>query len=372
MFDKPVYVTQPSLPSFEDYASSLKNIWESKVLTNNGEYHQELEGKLAKKLMVGNLSLFNNGTSALLAALKVFDLEGEVITTPYTFVATTHAILWNGLTPVFVDIDPSNFAIDANKIEAAITPRTTAIVAVHCYGFPCDVDALATIAKKHNLKLIFDAAHAFNVQLDGSSVLNYGDISILSFHATKVFNTFEGGATVSSNKEMKSKVDKLKNFGIVNEVEVESLGINGKMSEVNAALGLLQINRIEDENEKRKVIYNYYLSELSSVSGIKTFPISSNVEANYGYFPVLIDPSFKVSRDELYEQLKSYNIFSRRYFYPLISNLPMYKGMDSAKPGNLPVANSLAEQILCLPIFSDLSLESAEKIVRAIKKIAGV
>ncbi len=357
------------MPSLEEFNEYLSKIWDSKVLTNNGPFHKELEERLVDFLGVDYLSLFNNGTSALLTALQSMELEGEVITTPYTFVATTHALVWNNLKPVFVDIDENTFNIDVDKIEKAITPHTSAILAVHCYGFPCDVERIEALAKKHNLKVIYDAAHAFDVKLASRSLLKYGDLSILSFHATKVFNTFEGGAVISPNNEDKKLIDKLKNFGIVDEVTIDEVGSNGKMSEINAAMGLLQLEKFNQENLSRKRAYECYLDLLSEVQGIRTFNIASNVESNYGYFPVLVEDSFGVSRDELYERLKSFNIFSRRYFYPLISNLPMYRNLESSASSNLPIANQIVSRVLCLPIFADLKLEEVSSIVEAIKSI---
>ena len=320
-------------------------------------------------LGVWHISVFTNGTIALVTALQALEIRGEVITTPYSFVATYHSLLWNGITPVFVDIVPETLNIDPQKIEAAITPETTAILAVHCYGHPCDVDAIQKIADKHNLQIIYDAAHAFGVRCHCGSVLNHGDMSVLSMHATKVFNTFEGGAIICPDAESKARIDQLKNFGHAGEIEVVAPGINGKLSEFNAALGLLQLEYIDEAIAKRKAIDETYRRRLSEVTGIQCLQDSGELVANYAYFPILVDDSYFLSRDALYDHLKTKGIHPRRYFYPLISEFPMYLGLPSANPERLPLAINAASQVLCLPIYPDLSLDTVETICRL---IAGV
>jgi len=365
---KPIYVTQPSLPQLSEFNVYLEKIWGNKILTNCGEMHQALEKELCEYLGVEYISLFNNGTIALLTALQALDVKGEVITTPYSFVATAHSLLWNGITPVFVDIDSSSMNMNPANIEAAITPATTAIMPVHCYGNACDVAGIDRIAKKHDLKVIYDAAHAFAVNdHEGSSLLNYGDLSVLSFHATKVFNTFEGGAIVCQSAAMKKKIDQLKNFGFVDEVTVVAPGINGKMSEVNAAFGLLQLKTIDAVLARRKQVSEYYRAELAAIPGIKLAGGDDFERSNNSYFPILVTEEFPVSRDGLYEQFKEANIFSRRYFYPLISDFPMYKHLRSSADANLPVAKYMAEQVLCLPIHAELTGEDLLRVVTVIK-----
>lgn len=368
MNSKPIYVTQPSLPQLSEFNVYLEKIWGNKILTNCGEMHQALEKELCEYLGVEYISLFNNGTIALLTALQALDVKGEVITTPYSFVATAHSLLWNGITPVFVDIDSSSMNMNPANIEAAITPATTAIMPVHCYGNACDVAGIDRIAKKHDLKVIYDAAHAFAVNdHEGSSLLNYGDLSVLSFHATKVFNTFEGGAIVCQSAAMKKKIDQLKNFGFVDEVTVVAPGINGKMSEVNAAFGLLQLKTIDAVLARRKQVSEYYRAELAAIPGIKLAGGDDFERSNNSYFPILVTEEFPVSRDGLYEQFKEANIFSRRYFYPLISDFPMYKHLRSSADANLPVAKYMAEQVLCLPIHAELTGEDLLRVVAVIK-----
>ncbi|MDP6095045.1 MAG: DegT/DnrJ/EryC1/StrS family aminotransferase [Gammaproteobacteria bacterium] len=359
---QPIFVTRPSLPPLEDLIPYLEQIWESKVLTNNGPFHRQLEDALCKYLDVPHISLFSNGTIALITALKVLDIQGEVITTPYSFVATAHSLLWNGITPVFVDIDPVTLNLDPGKIEAAITPRTTAIMPVHVYGHPCDVDAIEASAKKHKLKVIYDAAHAFGVESHCGSMFNHGDLSVLSFHATKVFNTFEGGAIICKDPHMKARIDKLKNFGYAGEVNVADVGINGKMSEFNAALGLLQLERIDELIGKRKQVDLAYRKGLYGVKGVHYLNNMDERLANYGYFPLLINHDYPISRDDLYDRMKVNGIHPRRYFYPLISNFPMYSGLPSSAPDNLIVATKVAKQVLCLPIYPDLAMEMIEEI----------
>ena len=359
----PIFVTQPYLPSLSEFVPYLEKIWDSHVLTNGGPMHQQLERALGEYLGVEHIALFNNGTVALLTALQALRISGEVITTPYSFVATAHSLLWNGLKPVFVDIDPVTLNMDPAKIEAAITPQTTAIMPVHCYGTPCDVDAIQKIADIYNLKVIYDAAHAFGVCRDDGSILRHGDLSVLSFHATKVFNTFEGGAIVCPDVKTKQRIDQLKNFGFVDEVTVVAPGINGKMSEINAAFGLLQLQHMNKVMARRREIDARYRQGLKSIKGLQVVDECSATTANYSYFPVLINGDYPISRDALYQCLKDHGVFARRYFYPLISEFPMYRGLPSAKPSNLPVATDIANRVLCLPIYPALSDLDVTRIV---------
>ena len=359
----PIFVTQPYLPSLSEFVPYLEKIWDSHVLTNGGPMHQQLERALGEYLGVEHIALFNNGTVALLTALQALRISGEVITTPYSFVATAHSLLWNGLKPVFVDIDPVTLNMDPAKIEAAITPQTTAIMPVHCYGTPCDVDAIQKIADIYNLKVIYDAAHAFGVCRDDGSILRHGDLSVLSFHATKVFNTFEGGAIVCPDVKTKQRIDQLKNFGFVDEVTVVAPGINGKMSEINAAFGLLQLQHMNKVMARRREIDARYRQGLKSIKGLQVVDESSATTANYSYFPILINGDYPISRDALYQCLKDHGVFARRYFYPLISEFPMYRGLPSAKPSNLPVATDIANKVLCLPIYPALSDLDVERVI---------
>lgn len=368
MSNKPVYVTQPYLPPLEEFVPYMEQIWNNKILTNGGPMHQELENALCEYLGVKHIALFNNGTIALLTALQALRITGEVITTPYSFVATAHSLLWNGLKPVFVDIDPNTLNIDPSKIEAAITPQTTAIMPVHCYGNPCDVKAIQAIADNYNLRVVYDAAHAFGVQDTGGSILRYGDLSVLSFHATKVFNTFEGGAIICPDAKTKLRIDRLKNFGFVDETTVVAPGINGKMSEINAAFGLLQLKHIDQAMARRKEIDTFYRQQFKEVNGITVVEPSGQEVANYSYFPILVEPEYPLSRDELYQKLKDNNVFARRYFYPLISEFPMYRGMTSAKRDNLPIANSVSEHVICLPIYPALTEYDLNLVVDVIKR----
>lgn len=367
MTNKTIPVTQPFLPELSEFVPYLEQIWDNRWLTNNGPFHQELEAKLAEYLGVEHVSLFNNATIALITALQAMRIHGEVITTPYSFVATTHSIMWNGLEPVFVDIDPTTFNIDPTKIEAAITPRTTAIMPVHCYSNPCDVEAIQKIADNYGLKVIYDAAHAFGVNYKGESLLKWGDLSILSFHATKVFNTFEGGAIISPDAKTKQRIDRLKNFGIADELTVTAPGINGKMSEINAAFGLVQLKHIDDAMAQRQAVDSRYRSELAEVTGITLYQHDINANSNFSYFPILVEAEYPLNRDELYEKLKANGILSRRYFYPLISNMPMYRGLPSADTAHLLQANALAEKVLCLPIFNELTVEQQLQVIALIK-----
>jgi len=367
MSDNPIFVTQPYLPPLEEFIPYLEKIWDSKTLTNGGPMHQKLEQALSEYLGVEHIALFNNGTIALLTALQALRITGEVITTPYSFVATAHSILWNGLTPVFVDIDPNTLNMDPANIEAAITSRTSAVMPVHCYGNPCDVAAIQRIADNYNLRVIYDAAPAFGVEDAGGSVLRHGDLSVLSFHATKVFNTFEGGAIICPDAKTKKHINNLKNFGIVDEVTVVASGINGKMSEVNAAFGLLQLKHIDSIMARRKTIANLYKGQLSDVKGIDIIRGTGQTISNHSYSPVLVGADYPISRDELYQKLKDHDIYARRYFYPLITDFPMYRGMPSAQPANLPVATEVAQQVLCLPIYPELPLDQVNAIALTLK-----
>jgi dTDP-4-amino-4,6-dideoxygalactose transaminase len=350
-----ITVTQPYLPPLQEFLPYLEKIWDSKVLTNGGPFHKQFESALAEYLGVPYVSLFTNATVALVTALQALRISGEVITTPYSFVATAHSLLWNGIKPVFVDIDPSTYNLDPDKIEAAITPHTTAIMPVHCYGRPCDTEAIQRIADNYNLKVIYDAAHAFGVQHQGSSVLNAGDLSILSFHATKVFNTFEGGAIICQDLRTKQHIDHLKNFGFVNEVTVVAAGINGKMSEFNAALGLLQLQHMPAVLERREHIDSLYRKRLLTIDGIETPDWPDQDRVNWSYFPIRVKPQFGLNRDALYESLKQQGISGRRYFYPLISEFPMYRGLPSAQSDLLPHATEASREVICLPQYPGLS-----------------
>ncbi|HZF19034.1 MAG TPA: DegT/DnrJ/EryC1/StrS family aminotransferase [Burkholderiales bacterium] len=360
---KPIYVTQPQLPPLSEFIPYLEKIWDSKILTNNGPYHKELERALCDYLGVKHLALLTNGTVALVTALQALRVSGEVITTPYSFVATAHALLWNAATPVFVDVDPTTLNLDPEKIERAITPRTTAILPVHCYGHPCDVDRIKAIADRRGLKIIYDAAHAFGVRRRDGSILNHGDVSVLSFHATKVFNTFEGGAIVCPDADTKQRVDHLKNFGFVDETTVVASGINGKMSEFNAALGLLQLKGIDAALRRREAIDRRYREALAGVKGIHCLPDAGEKVANYSHFPILVRPGYSLSREALYQKLRDHGVHARRYFYPLISEFPMYRHLASAAPSNLPVATRAASEVLCLPIYPALSDEQVDAVI---------
>lgn len=359
----PIYVTRPDLPPLEEFLPYLTDIWNRKILTNGGPYHQQLEAALRRHLGVESIALFCNGTIALVTALQSLRITGEVITTPYSFVATAHSLLWNGIKPVFVDIDPVTLNIDPMKIEAAITPQTTAIMPVHCYGTPCDVREIQRIADNYNLRIIYDAAHAFGVEDNDGSVLTHGDLSILSFHATKVFNTFEGGAIVCPDAKTKLRIDQLKNFGFVDEVTVVASGINGKMSEINAAFGLLQLKHVHKALARRKEIDSAYRELLKEIPGIRCLAPSKAKVANHSYFPILVEEGYPLSRDGLYEKMREQDVFPRRYFYPLISEFPMYRGLPSSHRDNLPNANRIAQRILCLPIYPDLTEEDQARVV---------
>ena len=362
-----IYVTQPYLPPLEEFIPYLEQIWANKVLTNGGPFHQQLEQALCRYLGVPHISLFSNGTLALITALQALRIQGEVITTPYSFVATAHALLWQNCTPVFVDIEPHTLNLDPAKIEAAITPQTTAILPVHCYGNPCDTAAIQKIADNYNLRVIYDAAHAFGVQDAGGSILRHGDLSVLSFHATKVFNTFEGGAIICHDAKTKQRIDHLKNFGFVDEVTVVAPGINAKMSEINAAFGLLQLEHMPHVMQRRAEIDAYYREQLAHVPGITCLPQGLQTVANHSYFPILIGPEYPLSRDALYEKFKEYGIYARRYFYPLITDFPMYRGLISAAPANVAIAAKFSRQVLCLPIYPKLLQNFQLEIINLIK-----
>ena len=364
-----ITVTSPLLPNLDEFTDSLKEIWESKWITNNGQFHQKLEAALAEYLKVPYISLFTNGTLPLLTALQALRITGEVITTPYSFVATTHALWWNGIKPVFVDIDPSTGNIDPQKIEAAITPRTTAILPVHVYGKPCDTEAIQAIADKYGLKVIYDAAHAFGVEVNGESLLNAGDMSTLSFHATKVFNTIEGGAMVMHDEKTKQRIDYLKNFGFANEIEVVGPGINSKMDEVRSAYGLLNLKQVDAAIAARQKVAVAYRKALRNVDGISFWDDMPGVRHNYSYFPIFIDAEkYGMTRDELYMKMKDQGVWSRRYFYPLISEFSTYRGLGSSRPENLPNAHRMADTVICLPMHHALSENDLNRIINSIIK----
>ena len=359
-----ITVTSPLLPNLDDFQVLLKDIWGSKWVTNNGRFHARLENALCDYLGVEHLCLFTNGTLPLITALQALHLSGEVITTPYSFVATTHSLWWNGIKPVFVDIDPSNCCIDPERIEAAITPRTTAIMPVHCYGKPCDTARIQSIAEKYGLKVIYDAAHCFGVKVNGESILNYGDMSTLSFHATKVFNTAEGGALIVKDAEMKKRVDYLKNFGFAGETEVVAPGINSKMDEIRAAYGLLNLKLVDEAIEKRHQVAIRYREALRNVNGIRFFDDMPGVKHNNSYFPIFVNAEeYGMTRADLYFKMKENGVLGRRYFYPLISTFSTYRGLPSAAPENLPVATRIANEVICLPMHHELNEDDLERIL---------
>lgn len=362
--DDVITVTSPLLPSLDDFIPYLQDIWERKWLTNNGYYHQELEKALCEYLKVPYISLFTNGTLPLITALQALRITGEVITTPFSFVATTHSIWWNGIKPVFVDIDPETCNIDPDKIEAAITPRTTAIMPVHVYGKPCNTERIQEIADKYGLKVIYDAAHAFGVEVNGESILNAGDMSTLSFHATKVYNTVEGGALVMHDEQTKKRIDYLKNFGFAGETTVVAPGINSKMDEIRSAYGLLNLKQVDAAIEGRRRVAVAYREALRSVKGVTFFEDIPGVRHNYSYFPVFVDAEeYGMTRDELYFRMKERNVLGRRYFYPLICAFSTYRGLDSARPENLPVACRMADRVICLPMHHDLGGEEVRRVL---------
>ena len=368
MDQKQITVTSPLLPDLDEFQELLKEIWDSKWVTNNGQFHKQLEQALCAYLKVPYISLFTNGTLPLLTALQALHINGEVITTPYSFVATTHSIWWNGCKPVFVDIEESTCGMDPDKIEAVITPRTTAIMPVHCYGKPCDMERIQAIADKYGLKVIYDAAHAFGVEVNGKSVLEQGDMATLSFHATKVYNTLEGGALVMHDAETKKRVDYLKNFGFAGETEVVAPGINSKMDEVRAAYGLLNLRQVDEAIEKRHQVAIRYREALRDVKGIRFFDDMPGVRHNYSYFPIFVNAEeYGMTRDELYVKMKEQGILGRRYFYPLISTFSSYCGLPSAAPKNLPVATRIANEVICLPMHHELTDDQITMILECIK-----
>ena len=365
----PITVTSPLLPNLEEFHSLLQKIWDNKWITNNGSFHKQLETALCEYLKVPYISLFTNGTLPLLTALQALRITGEVITTPYSFVATTHSIWWNGCRPVFVDIDPSTGNMDPDKIEAAITPKTTAIMPVHVYGKPCDIRRIKQIADKYGLKVIYDAAHAFGVEVDGESILKAGDMSTLSFHATKVYNTVEGGALIMHDAETKKRIDYLKNFGFAGETEVVGPGINSKMDEIRSAYGLLNLKQVDDAIEARHQVAIKYRNALRDVEGITFFDDMPGVKHNYSYFPIFVDAEkFGMTRDELYFKMREKGILGRRYFYPLISTFSTYRGLPSASPANLPNAHKMADSVICLPMHHQLSIDDVDIIVNEVVK----
>lgn len=365
-----ITVTSPLLPDLEEFHGLLKEIWDSKWITNNGSFHKRLEAALAEYLKVPYVSLFTNGTLPLITALQALRITGEVITTPYSFVATTHALWWNGIKPVFVDIDWKTGCMDPNKIEAAITPKTTAIMPVHVYGKPCDMKAIQEIADKYGLKVIYDAAHAFGVEVNGESVLNAGDMSTLSFHATKVYNTIEGGAMVMHDAKTKQRIDYLKNFGFAGETEVVGPGINSKMDEMRSAYGLLNLKQVDAAIEARHQVAIKYREALKDVEGIEYWDDLPGVKHNYSYFPIFVhEKEYDMTRDELYFKMKEQGILGRRYFYPLISEFSTYRGLESSRSENLPVANKMANSVICLPMHHALSELDIQRVISCIKKI---
>jgi dTDP-4-amino-4,6-dideoxygalactose transaminase len=370
----PIYVTQPELPPLEEFLPYLQKIWDGRQLTNGGPFHVAFEAALCEYLGVRHVSLFANATIALVTALQALRVTGEVITTPYSFVATAHSAMWNGIRPVFVDVDPLTLNLDPARIEAAITPQTTAILPVHCYGTPCDVDAIQRIADDYDLKVLYDAAHAFGVQREEAgrmrSVLDHGDLSVLSFHATKVFNTFEGGAIVSPDAKTKQRIDHLKNFGFVNETTVVATGINGKMSEFNAALGLLQLKHVGAAIARRGEIERRYRALLQGAPGVRFLERPAGATANHSYLPILVGPEHAAGRDGLYHALRAEGVMARRYFHPLISDFPMYRGLPSADPRGLPVARRASEQVICLPIYPALADADVERIAGIVRRTA--
>jgi len=369
-FVEAVYIAQPRLPEFDDYTILLRDIWDSKILTNRGKFHHAFEQGLNAYLGIEYSNIFCNGTLALMIALQAMRLNGEVITTPFTFAATAHVLHWNGLKPVFCDIDEKTFNLDPAKIEGLITPETVAILPVHVFGNPCDVDALKQIGDRHGLRIIYDAAHAFGVKVLGKSIAGYGDISMLSFHATKLFTTFEGGALVSHDQHLKKRIDFLTNFGIADEETIIGPGINAKMSEPQAIMGILGLKTIEDEIEKRKFLTNTYRKGLSGIDGLRLLEDIPGVRHNYAYFPILVDEfEFGISRDELYVVLKQFNLMVRKYFYPLCSQYSCYNALPSARPENLPVAERVAAQVLCLPLYGDLKNAEVKMICQLLTEL---
>lgn len=364
MAKEKVFVTKPLLPKLDDLYSELESIWRSGWITNMGEKHNAFEAALESTLKVKNVSLFNNGTIALLIALKALDLPAgsEVITTPFTFAATAHCVAWNGLTPVFCDIEPETMCIDPKKIEKLITPKTSAILAVHVYGFPCDVEAIDSIAKRHGLKVIYDAAHAFSTEINGRGIGTYGDITMFSFHATKLFNSIEGGCLTYNDEKLKRRIYNLRNFGIRSEELVEEVGINGKMNEIQAAVGLLNLKSFESEKERRSSVKNFYNERLSGVKGVRIPVVPKGASDSYQYYPIVIENDYPISRDELHNKFAGHNIITRKYFYPLCSDYECYRNLNSSSVENLVVANQIKNKVLCLPFYSDLTFEVLNEI----------
>jgi len=369
MENKKITVTSPLLPPLKELIPYLEDIWERKILTNNGHYHQELEKALTEYLGVEHISLFTNGTLPLMVALQALRITGEVITTAYSFVVTTHSLWWNGIKPVFVDINPETCNIDPDKIEAVITPRTTAIMPVHVYGNPCDTEKIQEIADKYGLKVIYDAAHAFGVKVNGESILKAGDMSTLSFHATKTYNTVEGGALICKDAQTKKRIDYLKNFGFAGETTVVAPGINGKMDEIRAAYGLLELKHVDVAIKKRGEVAKQYREALKDISGISFLQDIPTVRYNYSYFPIFVnEKEYGIGRDELYDNMKRENIYGRRYFYPLISEFATYRGLESARIENLPISHKIADSVICLPMHQELSGIDLFRIIDLIKK----
>ena len=370
-FAETIFVTRPVFPKIEEVTEKLRDIWAAKWLTNNGPQHYMLERELENFLKVPYLSLFNNGTIALMVAIQSLRLQGDVITTPFTFAATPHVLSWNGIQPIFCDIDEKTMNIDANKIESMITPHTSAILAVHVFGTPCNVEKIQQVADVYGLKIVYDAAHAFGVEIDGQGIGTFGDISMFSFHATKVYHTLEGGALVHKDKNLKQRIDLLKNFGIKNEDEVVMPGINGKLDEVRAAIGRIMLNYVEEEQYKRRQLHKIYDEELSSVEGIKLMPKSAeNVKSNYQYYVIRIDEKlFGKSRDDVYDELRKYNVYPRKYFHPLCNEYTCYRQLNSSSAENLPVADVIGKQVLSLPMYGDLAEDDVRKICAIIKLV---
>lgn len=364
---KPLYVTRPYLPPVEELTPYLKQIWDGRILTNSGPLHQQLERELCGFLGVRQISLFNNGMTALVCALRALDLRGEIITTPFSFVATANAINWVGATPVFADIDPKTLNLDPERIESLITKHTTAILPVHCFGTPCAVERIEEIARRRGLRVVYDAAHAFGVNCHCGSVLNHGDLSVLSFHATKVFNTFEGGAIISNDEATKRRIDQLRNFGFTDETSVPVPGLNGKLNELQAAVGLAQLPHFESLLAARHEVDRFYRTALRELPGIDCLPEASSARHNYSYFPILIGPAHPLNRDEVHRKLIERGIHCRRYFYPLISSFDAFRSLPSARPENLPNASAIADRILCLPIYPELGLEAAARVAEALR-----
>jgi dTDP-4-amino-4,6-dideoxygalactose transaminase len=371
--EKPIYITQPLLPNLNDIELEIKEIFESKWITNQGIKHDLLEKKLETVLNVPNVSLFNNGTIALLTALKALNLPigSEVITTPFTFPATPHCISWNELKPIFCDIEPENMTIDTDKIEQMITPNTSAILPVHVYGFPCNIKKIDKLAKQYSLNVIYDGAHTFSTKIKNKSIGTFGDITMFSFHATKLYNTFEGGCLTYNTNGLKEKIYNLRNFGIKNEEEVVDIGINGKMNEFQASIGLLNLKLFKKEQKKRSKIKKLYIDQLKDINNIRIPQMPKNTTDSYQYFPIVIKDSYPITRDELYEKLKKYNIYTRKYFYPICSDYEPYTNLDSSSKENLPVANDLKNRVLCLPYYGNLEFEIAYQICNMIKKFGG-